>query len=249
MGFNRQGLGVHPRRVPTLPSPNARSFAIHRGSAGHCWTTLVADDSDGMHPRFAKLQVDSGGTDYSVNLYDINYRTWDVRCIWQGSRLEAFGLIGDSIFCKKADGWMVLDAASGKLSQEIPFVPLARDGDFLLVRKPGETEGCWSYWLAQRKYIAHFGAVDSPRRGFSQSKLSPDGKSKAWVLASMPLNLDWHGGKIQEAGSFCKEMVRRMTFRSPPNSWLSPAAEYRSFRKAFNSRSPLRERSNFAPAR
>ena len=156
---------------------------------------LVADDSNGMHPRFATLQVDSGDRDYAVNLYDINYRTWNVRCIWQGSRLSAFGVMGDSIFCKDADVWLLLNAATGKLDQKIPFVPVETDGDFWLVRKPGEAEGCWSYDRKTQQYIAHFGRVDPPAVGLSRSKLSPDGRNRAWVLASMPGG--WQGGVLK----------------------------------------------------
>ncbi len=155
---------------------------------------LVADDSNGMHPRFATLQVDRGDRDYAVNLYDIDYRTWDVRCIWQGSRLSAFGVMADSIFYRSADVWLLLNAATGKLSSKTPFVPLETDGGFWLVRKPGEAEGCWSYDRKKQQYIAHFGHVDPPAVGLSRSKLSPDGRNRAWVLASMPGG--WQGGAL-----------------------------------------------------
>lgn len=171
---------------PDTPITKRVEFCHSSWNCAPLLDTLVADDSDGMHSRFARLQVDSGDRDYAVNLYDINYRTWDVRCIWQGRRLGAFGVMGDSIFCKSANDWLLLNVASGKVSQEIPFTPLETDGDFWLVRKPGEAEGCWSYERKQRKYIAHFGRVDPPADGFSRSKLSPDGKSRAWVLASIP---------------------------------------------------------------
>jgi hypothetical protein len=159
---------------------------------------LACDDSAGMHPRFARLQVDAGEHFYTVNLYDINYRTWEVRCLWQGSRLAAFGVLDGSIFCHNMDNWMVLNASTGGISKEIPFTPQATDGGFWLVRKPGETGGCWSYDRTKRQFVARFGAIEEPAEGFSRAKLSTDGKSRAWVLAAMPE--DWRGGLI--AGSF-----------------------------------------------
>jgi hypothetical protein len=179
---------------PDVPITKRVEFCHSSWNCASLLDTLVADDSNGMHPRFARLQVDSDRAHYSVNLYDINYRTWDVRCIWQGSRLGAFGVMGDSIFCRSADGWLLINAASGKLSQEIPFVPLKTDGDFWLVRKPGHAEGCWSYDRKKQQYVAHFGPVDEPVDGFSRSKLSLDGKSRAWVLAPVPNG--WQGGAL-----------------------------------------------------
>ena len=138
--------------------------------------------------------MDSGDRDYTVNLYDINYRTWDVRCIWQGRQLSAFGVMGDSIFCKSPDGWLLIDAASGKIDPKIPFVPLYTDGGYWLVRKPGEAAGCWSYDRGKRLYVAHFELVDRAAVGFGGQKLSPDGKNRAWVLASPPRG--WRGGRL-----------------------------------------------------
>jgi hypothetical protein len=184
--------------IPSLPDRPVTKRAEFCHSSWHgtpLLDALVRDDSQGMHPRFVGLQVDSHDDQaYTVNLYDINYRTWDVRCIWQGSRLSGFGVLGDSIFCRGAKGWLLLPTASGKLSGEVPFTPLDTDGGFWLVRKPGEAEGRWSYDRIKGQYIAHFGPVDPPEVGFSRSKLSPDGKSLAWVLAPMPR--DWQGGEI-----------------------------------------------------
>jgi len=148
-----------------------------------------------MHPRFVRLQVDSGDRDYSVNLYDIDYRTWEVRCLWQGKRLIAFGCIGDSIFCHSSDGWLLLDATLGTVHHSVPFTPIETDGNYWLVRKAGETNGCWSYDRVKRRFIAHFGPVDEPEVGLSRSRLSPDGRSRAWVLAPMPDG--WRGGTIE----------------------------------------------------
>lgn len=177
-------------------------------------------DADGeMHPQFVTLVGRAEPGEYNTNLYEINYRSWDLRCIWQGRRLYAFGSMGDSIFCStsnfhdarslaqeiteswydKTEDLRVLDVASGNLSSELPFVPRAKDGKFWLVRKPGETEGVWSYSLAQRKYIAHFGEVAIPRNmGYYQSKLSPDGRNRAWILAPIPKGWmnDWFFGTV-----------------------------------------------------
>ncbi len=180
---------------PETPLTKRLEFCHSSWDADALLNTLVSDESNGMHPRFVRLQVDSGDRDYAVNLYDINYRTWEVRCLWQGRRLSAFGSMSDSIFCDSSDGWLFLDTASGSLSRSVPFSPIETDGNYWLVRKPGETEGCWSYDRVKRQFIAHFGPVDIPKVGFSQSRLSPDGKSRAWVLAPMPQ--DWRGGNIQ----------------------------------------------------
>lgn len=180
--------------LPKIPITKRVEFCHSSWNCVPLLGPLVADHSEGMHPRFVELQVDSDDRNYYVNLYDINYRTWDVRCIWQGSRLSAFGVMGDSIFCRSTDRWLLVNAASGHLSDDIPFTPLATDDGFWLVRKPGEVEGCWSYDRKKRRYIAHFGPVDLPAVGFSQSNLSPDGKNRAWVLASMPYG--WQSGTI-----------------------------------------------------
>jgi hypothetical protein len=179
---------------PDTPITKRIEFCHSWWNCGPLLDCLVADDSDGMNPRFARLQVDSGDQYYAVNLYDINYRTWDVRCIWHGGRLSAFGVLGDSIFCRSAEGWLLLNAATGKLSREIPFLPLETDGDFWLVRKPGEAKVCWSYDRKKRQYIARFGQIDPPADGFSESKLSADGKCRAWVLAPRPDG--WLGGAL-----------------------------------------------------
>ena len=180
---------------PKMPLTKRLEFCHSSWNADALLNTLVSDDSDGMHPRFVRLQVDSGDRDYVVNLYDINYRTWEVRCLWQGRRLSPFGCMAGSIFCDSSDGWLLLDTASAKLSRSVPFTPIATDGNYWLVRKPGETEGCWSYDQARRQFVAHFGPVDIPKVSFSQSRLSPDGKSRAWVLAAMPQG--WRGGTIK----------------------------------------------------
>lgn len=180
---------------PEIPLTKRVEFCHSSWNADALLDTLVRDKSNGMYPRFVRLQVDSGNKDYAVNLYDINYRTWEVRCIWQGRRLSPFGFMAGSIFCDSSDGWLLLDTVSAKLSHSIPFTPIATDGNFWLVRKIGETEGCWSYDPAGRQFVSHFGPVDESKVGFSQSRLSPDGKNRAWVLASMPA--EWRGGAIQ----------------------------------------------------
>ncbi|HEV8003972.1 MAG TPA: hypothetical protein VGP63_29165 [Planctomycetaceae bacterium] len=180
---------------PEVPIVKRAEFCHSSWNCGPLLDTLVGDDSHGLHPRFARLQVDSGDQNYTVNLYDIDYRNWAVRCIWQGSRLSAFGVVDDSIFVRNADDWLLVNASSGRLSREIPFVPLATDGEFWLVRKPGETEGCWTYDRRKRQYVAHFGHVDAlTADDYSESKLSSDGKCRALVLATPPDN--WRGGSL-----------------------------------------------------
>jgi hypothetical protein len=180
---------------PETPLTKRIEFCHSSWNANALLSTLVSDESNGRHPRFVRLQVDSRDRDYAVNLYDINYRAWEVRCLWQGRRLIAFGSMGDSIFCDSSDGWLLLDAASGKLSHSVPFTPIETDRNYWLVGKPGETNGCWSYDWVKRQFVAHFGPVERPEVGFCQSRLSPDGKSRAWVLAPMPA--DGRGGTIE----------------------------------------------------
>lgn len=156
---------------------------------------LLDGSSALKHPRFVRLQVDSDDQHYSVNLYDIDYRTWDVRCIWQGSRLSAYGVIGDSIFCESSEGSILIDVHSGSLRRENPFTLLATHGDFWLVRKPGEVEGAWSYDCKKGQFIAKFGHVEKSKDTISRSILSSDGKSLAWVGASGFVSFD--GGALK----------------------------------------------------
>lgn len=179
---------------PDMPLTKRVEFCHSAWNAENLLDVLAADDSEGMHPRFVRLQVDEGPGRYKVNLYDINYHSWEVQCIWQGKRLKAFGALDNSIFCESDEGWFILDAVSGKISKDVPFVPISTDDDYWLVRKPGETDGCWSYDRKKRQFITHFGKVEAPEVGVSRSKLSTDGTSRAWVLAPKPDN--WRGGKI-----------------------------------------------------
>jgi hypothetical protein len=184
--------------VPSRPATSLTKrieFCHSSWNADALLDTSVRDDSRGMHPRFVRVPVDSGDRDYAVNLYDINYRTWEVRCLWQGKRLIAFGAMGDSVFCDSSDGWLRLNTASGTLSRRVPFSPIETDGNYWLVRKPGETEGCWSYDRVRNQFIAHFGPVDLPEMGFSPSRISPDGECRGWVLAAMPES--WRGGVVK----------------------------------------------------
>jgi hypothetical protein len=75
-----------------------------------------------------------------------------------------------------------------------PFTPVAVDGDLWLVRKPGESDGCWSYDRKSRQYVAHFGPVNGTVVGVSRSWLSPDGKCMAWFLTPRPSG--WRGGAL-----------------------------------------------------
>ncbi len=179
---------------PEIPVTRRIEFCHSSWNAEPLLNVLIRDGSTGMYPRFVTLQVDSTDPNYTVNLYDINYRTWDVKRIWHGGRLDAFGVLGNSIFCNHQGDWFLLNAGSGGISRNTPFTPNDVDGAFWLVRKPGESSGCWSYDSSTRQYIAHFNAVDVPSVGYSSAKLSPDGKTRAWVLAPMPTN--WSGGVI-----------------------------------------------------
>ena len=117
-GTSSRGLGSASRLARRPRSRSAPNFAIRHGMARPLLDSIVADDSHGKYPRFMRLQVDSGDRDYAVNLYDINYRTWDVRCLWQGPRLWSFGVLGDSIFCNSEDGWLLVNTASGAINNK-----------------------------------------------------------------------------------------------------------------------------------
>jgi hypothetical protein len=179
---------------PEIPVTKRAEFGHSSWNCDQLLNALVQDDSYGMYPRFVRLQVGSSAGGYTVNLYDINYRTWEVRRIWQGPGLSPFGVIGGFIFCSTPDSWLLINAASGKLSYDVPFTPLETDGDYWLVRKIGETRGCWSYDRIKGQYVAHFGAIDKPTPGFFQAKLSPDGRSRASLLAPVPSG--WSGGTL-----------------------------------------------------
>jgi hypothetical protein len=181
---------------PEIPVTKRVEFCHSSWNAGALLDILTCDNSSGMYPQFVKLQVDSGDSDYAVNLYNINYQTWGVDCIWQGSRLSAFGVMGESIFCNDKNNWFLINTDTGELNKNPPFIPIGTDGAFWLVRKAGETEGCWSYDTTSKQYVAHFGAVDEPTIGYSQSKLSADGRSRAWVIVSMPADANWRKGVV-----------------------------------------------------
>jgi hypothetical protein len=156
----------------------------------------VADEhSAGQYPRFVQLQVDAGNQDYSVNLYDINYNTWTVRCLWQGTRLSTFGALKRTVICHGPNDWFSLDAFNGAIGKEVPFIPLGADGDYWVVRKHGETSGNWSYNPIKEEYVGHFADVEMPALGYRESLFAKDGRSRAWILA--PLPDEWVGGAIR----------------------------------------------------
>lgn len=197
--------------IPSRPDlPLTRRVVFGRSS----WNAspllnLAWDSSRDRHPRFIRLQVNRGPQDFAVELYDIQYRTWDVRCLWRGARLSAFGVAGDSIYCRTAQGaWDRLDAAraaqdwllvnwrNGDLGRPPPVIPLAADEGFWLVRKPGETGGCWSQDPRTGRFVARF-RDHQPARAeddYVFSRLSADGKYRAWVLAAVPDT--WNGGRV-----------------------------------------------------
>src|SRR6186713_2257589 len=62
---------------PEVPVTKRVEFGHSAGNAEPLLDCLVRNDSEDLFPRFVTLHVGA------FNLYDINYRTWDVRCIWQ----------------------------------------------------------------------------------------------------------------------------------------------------------------------
>jgi hypothetical protein len=232
--FTRESVGKVEERsdfiagawecIPSRPETPITKRVEFYHSSWNCaplLDVLVADDSNGMHTRFAKLQVENGDRDVAFNLYDINYRTWDVRLIWRGERFDAFGVMGGSIFCVTGDGWLLVDAASGKLNKSVPFTPVSTDHDYWLVRKAGEIDGCWSYDRKKRRYIAHFGPVVEPGIGFSRSLLSNDGRNRAWLLVPRPP--EWDGGAV--AGTLILQRSgKREDVSVPVEMWANPGS-------------------------
>lgn len=180
---------------PDLPLTKRVEFCHSSWNASPLLDVLVRDDSQDRFPRFVRLQVDAGNRDYAVNLYDINYRTWDVRCIWQGARLSAFGVMQETVFCHDGEGWFRLKCSTGAIQNgPPPFVPLHVDGGHWLVRKPGDATGEWSYDHKRDHFVARFEPVEADGVGYQESLLSPDGTSRAWIL--VPLLPGWRGGTI-----------------------------------------------------
>lgn len=182
--------------IPSRPNVTVTKRAEFCHSPWAAWPllTLVSDDSKGLYPRFVRLQVPAPDRIYTVNLYDINYRNWDVRCVWQGDQLSAFGVNKNTIFCRDSRNPLCLDATSGKISKDVPFEPLEVDGTFWVVRKSGEKSGTWSYDLAKERFVGHFKDIDESSVGYSDSLISTDGMNRAWVLFPMPSG--WRGGAI-----------------------------------------------------
>jgi hypothetical protein len=174
---------------PGVPITKRVEFCHSSWEATLLFDTLVPDDAEGLFPRFVTLMVDVGDRNYRENLYDINYRTWQVRCLWQGERVGAFGAIKDAIFCQSPEGWFRLDAVSGAITRSVPFVPLGVDGAYWLVRKPGEVSGAWSYERATERFVSHFSEVDLADTAHGESRLSADGRNRAWILVPKPK--DW----------------------------------------------------------
>lgn len=189
--FIAQAWECIPSR-PHIPITKRIEFGHSAGHAEPLLDCLVRDDSEGLFPRFVTLHVGA------FNLYDINYRTWDVRCIRRGnSRLFTFGVMKNFIFSRDlgdSGDWFRLDVSSGSIIKNVPFIPLDVDGAFWLVRKVGEYSGAWSYDAAKEKFVAQFGEVEEVNGGRRESLLSADGKSRAWLLVPFPH--DWRGGLI-----------------------------------------------------
>jgi hypothetical protein len=179
---------------PNMPVTKRVEFCHSSWEAQPLLYYLMRDDSAGLYPQFVQLMVDTGDRDYGVNLYDINYRTWDVRCLWHGDRLSAFGVMKNFAFCRDSRDWFRIDLSSGNIIKDMPFIPLDVDGAFWLVRKADEKSGTWSYDLAKEQFVGHFGGVDEREMAHTRSLLSADGRNRAWILVPMPN--DWRGGVI-----------------------------------------------------
>ncbi|MBX7105157.1 MAG: hypothetical protein K1X57_13835 [Gemmataceae bacterium] len=169
---------------PDRPITKRVDFCHSSWSASPLLSGLVADDSKGRCPRFVRLQVNSDDRTYTVKIYDIDYRTWDVRCVWQGKQFQGFGTLGRSIICSTSDGWIRIDAETGALSKDVPFEPLWTDGDFWVVSKPNDSSSIWSYHRTTGEYVARFAAFDRRQWASFRRSLSTDGKSLAWALIS-----------------------------------------------------------------
>jgi hypothetical protein len=171
---------------PEVPVKKRVEFCHSSWNADLLLDTLVRDDSAGLFPRFAQLQVDTGNYGSKVNLYDINYRTWTVRCLWQGERLSAFGAVKNSVYCQDSHDWLRLDATKGTISNNVPFIPLDVDGAFWLVRKIDGNSGVWSYDVAKEQFVGRFNELAEQKLAHNGSLLSADGKSRARLLIPMP---------------------------------------------------------------
>jgi hypothetical protein len=171
---------------PDLPVTKRAEFCHSSWNALPLLDVLVRDDSYDRFPRFVRLQVDADDRHYSVNLYDINYRTWDVRCIWQGERLGAFGVMQETVFCQTSHYWFRLESSTGTIRKGVPFIPLDVNGAYWIVSKTGEKATEWSYDPLQEKFVARFAAVDTQDAGDYELLVSPDGRSRAWILVPIP---------------------------------------------------------------
>ena len=188
--------------IPSRPNISVTKrveFCHSSWNADALLNCLVRDDSCGLFSRYVRLQVDAGNFESKVNLYDINYRTWDVRFLRQSNRLNTFGVINNSIFCQDSRDWFRLNATTEAISREMPFIPVDVEGSFWLVRKTNETSGIWSYDAAKEQFVGHFNEVDEHKLAHNGSLLSADGKSRARLLIPMPN--DWHEG-VATAGTF-----------------------------------------------
>jgi hypothetical protein len=175
---------------PDIPVTKRVEFCHSSWNADALLDCSVRDDSRGLFPRYAILQVDAGNFESNFNLYDINYRTWDVRFLRQCDRLNAFGVINNSIYYQDSRDWFCLNAATGTISQEMSFIPVDVADKFWLVRKTNKPSGVWSYDRKSEKFAGHFNEVDEHKLAHNGSLLSTDGKSRARLLIPMPT--DWH---------------------------------------------------------
>ena len=126
--------------IPSQPNKKI----VKRAEFSHSsWNAgLLVDGATGEAARFIRLQVDRPSTtDYYVNVYRIDFSSWDVTVAARGQPpyFTAFGAGGGLIYLNTADGLRLLDQRSCKIEKpSVAWELLARvSQDAWLVRKTG----------------------------------------------------------------------------------------------------------------
>jgi hypothetical protein len=141
-------------------------------------------------PRWVKLRVPREDSRAQTFLYDINYRTWETRCVWAGTNLWwAFGIFQNQIVCKGPGGWRALNPHAGTWVEGSSVLPLGADGSHWLVRRSPDASEVWSFQPETGRFVGQFKdpGVDMIREDLW--KLSPDGEWLAWLEVQFPANL------------------------------------------------------------